>query len=226
MKGSSIKKVSILGCGWVGKVLYGYLLPTCNVYCLSKDIAYNQEQQLYVCDVLVIAVPPREANIEAIAQALKSVGVSAHIILLSSISYYDNKPLVVDVEKMVKQHQPNATILRLGGLMGYDRIAGKYTAGKLLPCNTKTHYVHRDDVVYIIGLIILHEVEAEIFDVVAPIQTTKEHIFTLNSKRFGFQKTKFLTHKMDGKELNSDKLTHTLGYTFKKRDVTKFWEES
>lgn len=194
--------------------------------CLSKDIAYNKEQQLYACDVLVIAVPPREANIEAIAQTLKSVGVFADIILLSSISFYDNKPLVVHVEKMVQQHQPNATILRLGGLMGYDRIAGKYTAGKILPFNSRTNYVHRDDVVNIIVLMILYNIRSEIFDVVAPLQMTKEEIFALNAKKFGFKKTDFLKNKVSERELNADKLIDTLGYSFKKEDVRKFWEES
>jgi len=114
-------------------------------------------------------------------------------------------------------------ILRLGGLMGYDRIAGKYTAGKTTE-DAATNYVHRDDVVGIIERIIELRVKNKIFNVVAPKQSTRKEIYTQNAKKFGFEQTDFKGQKKDAKSLSSEILCDVLKYSFKKEDVREFWE--
>jgi len=118
---------------------------------------------------------------------------------------------------------PEVTVLRLGGLMGYDRIAGKYTAGKVLTSDSRTNYIHRDDVLGIIESVIEKEIRSEIFDVIAPKQSNKKKIFAKNAKRFGFKETEFLKGDTKGKVLSPRKLFNVLGYTFIKEDVEKFW---
>jgi len=162
-----MKKVSILGCGWVGKALQ-VSLPH-DVHCLSRDRVANKKANLYRCDVLIIAIPPRDNYLEVLEETLMCIEKNTQIILLSSISFYDGKALVVEAETLLQSLDEAVTILRLGGLMGYDRIAGKYTAGKVLTSDNRTNYVHRDDVVGIIECIISQYVRGEVFDVVAPI---------------------------------------------------------
>ncbi len=215
------KKVSILGCGWVGKALQ-VSIPY-DVHCLSRDIAANKQANLYHCDVLIIAIPPRDNYLEVLEQALTCIAKNTQVILLSSISFYDGKALVVEAETLLQSLDEAVTILRLGGLMGYDRIAGKYTAGKVLTADSRTNYVHRDDVVGIIERIISQDVRGEVFDVVAPLQSTKKTIFTHNAKKFGFEETEFLGGDERGKDLSPTKLCEVLGYVFKKPDVMAFW---
>ena len=220
-----MKKVSILGCGWVGKALIDTV--NTNKYvtvCLSRDIEENSAQGSYDCDVLVIAIPPRNNYLEVLRETLGRVEAGTQVILLSSISFYDGKPLVIEGEGLVQHMHEGTVILRLGGLMGYDRIAGKYTAGKVLTSDARTNYVHRDDVVGIIESIIAQDVRDEIFDVLAPLQCTKKEIFSQNAERFGFEKTEFLSGDETGKVLAPTKLCEHLGYIFLKKDVKAFWQ--
>jgi hypothetical protein len=216
-----MKTISILGCGWVGKALQASLPH--DVHCLSRDSSVNTEAGMYDCDVLVIAIPPRDNYLEVLAETLSLVSAQTQVILLSSISFYDGKALVVEAETLLQKLDEDVVILRLGGLMGYDRIAGKYIAGKVLTSDSRTNYVHRDDVVGIIESIIKKDIRGEFFDVVAPLQSTKKVIFATNAGKFGFKKTEFLGGDVVGKELSPTKLYEHLGYVFKKPDVLEFW---
>jgi len=214
------KTICILGCGWVGKALEKSL--NTNKYktiCLSKNISKNN----YNCDTLVIAIPPKENYLEVLEQTFSKIAEHTQVILLSSISYYDNKALVVEGEALVEKLCIHRVVLRLGGLMGYDRVAGKYTAGKTLPFDTGTNYVHRDDVVGIIESVIFKNITSTVFDVVAPIQSTKKQVFEQNTKAYGFEQTQFLDVYKEGKVLSPDSLCDTLGYVFKYEDVQMFW---
>lgn len=218
-----MEKVSILGCGWTGKALYDELTSTYEVNCMTKDIKENEIQRFYDVDVLVIAIPPKDNYLDVLKKTLQKVNKNTYIILLSSISFYKNKTLVIEAEKLVQSMLPKYTILRLGGLMGYDRIAGKYTSGKTLPNNSATNYVHRDDVISIIKTLIQKKIVNEIFDVVAPIQSTQKEIFSLNADKFGFEKTYFLDDNVTNKSISSSYLIEKLNYTFKKQNVLNFW---
>jgi len=221
------KQISILGCGWTGSALKDSLQSHGHtVHCLSYDIGMNTLARLYDVDVIVIAIPPStEAYLDVLYDTLFSLEEERHtqILFLSSISFYDGKATVVEAERFMQSMVDDVTILRLGGLMGYDRIAGKYTAGKVLTSDSRTNYVHRDDVVGIIESMIEQDTRAEVFDVVAPIQSTKKTIFSQNAKKFGFKETTFLGGDEVGKELSPTKLCEVLDYVFKKPDVSQFW---
>ena len=222
-----LNKISILGCGWVGNALKAELEDKGDtVHCLSRDIKLNVSAHFYDVDVLIIAIPPStQEYLDVLEATLYYLKKQNHIqvIFLSSISYYDGKASVVEAETLVQTLLEDVIILRLGGLMGYERIAGKYTAEKVLTSDSRTNYVHRDDVVNILKHLIEQDVRGEVFDVVAPIQSTKQTIFTQNAKKFGFKTTEFLNGDEVGKELSPTKLCEVLDYTFKKPDVLAFW---
>ncbi|NOR55024.1 MAG: hypothetical protein GQ531_02330 [Sulfurovum sp.] len=219
-----MKKVSILGCGWVGKALADVLAKEHTVNCLSRDMEENEKAKMYDCDVFIIAIPPRDNYLEVLEESVKQLHAKTQVILLSSISFYDGKTLVVQAESLVHSLHNDVVILRLGGLMGYDRIAGKYTAGKVLTSDTRTNYIHRDDVLEIILCVIAKDLRGEAFKVVAPLQSTKKVLFDQNAEQFGFEKTDFLAGDEEGKVLSPKKLCERLGYTFLKEDVLEFWQ--
>jgi nucleoside-diphosphate-sugar epimerase len=222
------KKIAILGCGWLGSALKEKLEALGDeVNCLCRDVNMDSLVGFYACDVLVIAIPPSDEYLDVIEDVYFSLSLNealvTQVIFLSSISFYDNKKIIVDAEELAKVKDENTVILRLGGLMGYDRIAGKYTAGKTIE-DRATNYVHRDDVVGIMETIIEQKVSNKIFNVVAPKQSTKKEIFTQNAKQFGFGKTKFSENISAYKEISSDILCDVLGYEFQKEDVREFWQ--
>lgn len=223
MKTQKRKKLSILGCGWVGKAVQEKLSPTYDVICLSKNIEENIKNRAYITDVLLIAIPPRGDYIEVLEKTLGLLPTHTQIVHLSSISFYDKKPLVVEADLLVQKCANPWVILRLGGLMGYDRIAGKYSAGKVVPFDGNTNYIHRDDVVGVIERIIELHVTNEIFDVVAPKQSSKKVIYAQNSQQFGFEKSCFEGGFREGKRLSSAQVCDRLGYQFIYSDVLKFY---
>ena len=208
--------ICIVGCGWVGKALAAELKSSYKVECIDRDYK-SKKQSLQSCKTLVISIPARGNYLESLETLLKFVSKDVQVILCSSISFYKNRELVVDGEKLVKSLAPNATILRLGGLMGYDRVAGKYTAGKTIKDST-SNYIHRDDVVAITKLIIEQKIENRTLDIVAPKQALKSKIFTNNAKKFGFRQTTF-----SGFEENTP-LSLDLNYKFQKESVLEFWQ--
>ncbi|MCF6245107.1 MAG: hypothetical protein L3J43_08715 [Sulfurovum sp.] len=221
------KKIAILGCGWVGNALKEKLeLAGDEVNCLSRDINMDTLVGFYACDALIIAIPPSDEYLDVIEDAYFSVSLNevldTQMIFLSSTSFYDDNELIKEAEELAKIKYPDTVILRLGGLMGYDRIAGKYTAGKTVDDGV-TNYVHRDDVVGIIERVIETRVKDKIFNVVAPKQTTKKEIYTQNAKQFDFEETHFSENLSKNKSFSPEILCDVLGYEFKKEDVKDFW---
>ena len=215
------KKIAILGCGWVGTTLKEKLeLAGDEVNCLSRDINMDTLVGFYACDVLIIAIPPSDEYLDVIEDAYFSLSLNealdTQVIFLSSTSFYNGNKSIVESEALAKIKDPDTVILRLGGLMGYDRIAGKYTEEKTVE-DTPTNYVHRDDVVGVIERVMETRIKDKIFNVVAPKQTTKKEIYTQNSKLFGFKETHFSENIGKNKSYSSDILCDVLGYTFMKR---------
>ena len=99
----------------------------------SRDITKNIEANRYSCDTLVIAMPPRKNYLEVLTLTMKDIEGSTQIIFLSSTSFYDGREMVVKGGELIQTLNENVLILQLSGLMGYNRIAGKYTAGKTKP---------------------------------------------------------------------------------------------
>ena len=122
----------------------------------------------------------------------------------------------------------DATILRCGGLMGYDRIPGKYFAGQkgLTTGEMPVNYVHRDEVVNLIEYLINkndHNSWNKVFNVVAPMHPPRKALYLQNAKDFGFEAPEFVNNpKPRYKIINSDKIVHKAGYTFIHPDPMKF----
>jgi glycerol-3-phosphate dehydrogenase len=217
------KTISILGCGWVGQALKESLELTHHIHCLSRDIEENNKLNKYTCNTLVIAIPPRKNYLEVLTQSIEKIEASTQVIFLSSTSFYAGKEFVVKGEVLMQKLHENVLILRLSGLMGYERIAGKYTAGKTKIHDALVNYVHRDDVVKIIGLCIEREVESEIFDVTALLHPKQSEVYAQNAKAFGWDNTYFESDEVLGRVISSEKLVKYLGYEFLRADPLEFW---
>jgi len=222
------KKIAILGCGWLGQPLKEKLQEKGDeVNCLCRDINMDTLVGFYDCDVLIIAIPPSDEYLDVIEDAYFSISLNealnTQVIFLSSISFYDDDKLIIEAEELAKIKDDNTLILRLGTLMGYDRIAGKSTQGKTIN-DAITNYVHRDDVIGIIQSTIDKNIRNKIFNVVSPLQTSKKDIFTKNSQKFNFKETHFNAEIQNKKALSPDILCEVLDYTFKKEAVINFWD--
>lgn len=209
-------------------------------------------------DLVIICFPPhfkkygmlmRHANqIKTIKDAVESLPVDK-VIYTSSISVYPRenkvvtensdtdpedhaKAIVLAEEQLRIGTQLDATILRLGGLMGYDRIPIKYFLGKKdvttgeLPVN----YVHRDDAIQVIHQIIAQNDEGawnKVFNVVSPNHQHRKKVLLKNAKDFGLEAPTFKEskHTPPYKIVDSQKLIDKLGFEFKYPNPLDYYYE-
>ena len=204
-----MKTISILGVGWLGKPLAQTLQTKHKIKTSIREKGVIQGDEFYLCDVLIISLPPRGEYLQNIAAILENTHKNTKIILLSSTSVYSQKPqgrTQTLGEDALKSSHPNYLILRLGGLMGYDRVAGKYTQGKEVESDAYTNYIHRDDIINIIDALLMLEIKNETFNLVCPTHTPKKEVYENNAKLFNFDETTFLSPMIKGKKISSKKI--------------------
>ena len=220
-------KIGIIGCGWLGKALYNRLSQNYIVECFNRDTTTNNST-FWQNDIIIISINTKNNYIPTLKKIKKLS--SKNIILCSSISTYrefsgnvDENSIITkkSIQKEAEEIFPNALILRLGGLMGYDRVAGRWKNNNKFT-DGEVNYIHRDDVINIIELSIQKNIKNEIFNLVAPQHPLRSSVHQKNSQKFGFKLGTF-----DGnisRVISSQKIIDKLGYIFKYPNPLEFWE--
>ncbi|GAB3333005.1 SDR family oxidoreductase [Larkinella ripae] len=204
-------------------------------------------------DALVIDIPPKAGKtgddfhprqIRAVAEALRKTGANIpYTIYVSSTSIYPDLNREVVEEDVVQPAQSlapafieaeqtvlglgNSTVLRFGGLLGYNRIPGRYVAGKqgLTTGAVPVNYIHRDDGVQIIKSFLEKPQPGQTFNVVAPEHPTREAVYRKNCDDFGFETPTFAEPPEPApfKLVSPEKLIRTIGYAFQYADPLAFY---
>lgn len=202
---------------------------------------------LLATDYLIINIPPRTSRqgedfhpqqVKCLAEMVERSPVT-DILYISSTSVYPELSRVVvekDVEAtseaasshlveaeniLVSLRNPNrrVTVLRCGGLMGYDRIPGKYVRGRkgITTGDVPVNYVHRDDVVGIIQQFLRQPLPNETFNVVAPLHPSRREVYDASCAQFGWEQPTYSDSETDipYKVIGSEKLGKYLNYLFK-----------
>jgi nucleoside-diphosphate-sugar epimerase len=212
---------------------------------LSESIDPSHHETCLNVDLIICAVPPSASKNQdfqhdlQIKILLSEPPKTVKVIYISSTSVYpqdegeyvesthiDEKntgnPVLLNAENAVFQHNKKNVVLRSGGLLGYNRIAGKYFSGKtasgrLQPVN----YIHRDDVIGVILKIINQNQVSGVFNLVTPIDATREEVYSANSAKYGFSMCQF---KDDGlhRKIRSERISKELQYEFNYPDPRQF----
>ena len=195
-------------------------------------------------EILIINFPPkRRDDIEAyhkaqfkqlIPELLKST--IKHVLFVSSTSVYPDlnrevfenetampaKPSGKALRRVedILISQPNftTTIIRFSGLIGYDRVPGRFLAGKtnVENGNAPINVIHQDDCIELISQIIQQNVWGQIFNASADYHPTRKEFYTLAAAKIGLKIPTFNQEKETNfKIINSDKIKQHIGYSFK-----------
>ncbi|MCE7042942.1 NAD-dependent dehydratase [Dyadobacter sp. CY312] len=277
------KRISILGCGWLGFPLAKRLLQhdiTSTVkgsttsegkvailnsvgiegflFDLNPHFSAENEtiSKFFDADSLIISLPPRlsksepghyRQQIEYVVDKIKSSPVK-EIILLSSTGIYPDlnktvtekdvklpaesaSPEMVEVENLLISLRPDrvVSVLRLAGLIGNDRIPGKYVKGKkdMNTGSIPVNYIHPDDAVGIITTMLTEGVHNETFNVVAPLHPIRKEIYDSTCAQFGWEAPTYLEPEIpeDFKIISGEKLSEYYKYHFKFPDPLHFYYE-
>ena len=206
----------------------------------------NIISQFLASEILIICIPPRagkygeDFHVQQIQSLIENLADSSiqFIIYTSSTSVYPelNQEMTEDdevfenhslvkVENLLKTLPLNITILRCGGLMGGERIPAKYFAGKTINTGKiPVNYVHQDDVIQIITMILEKGFWNETFNVVSPEHPVRQDIYLKNCEDLGFEKPIFEepTEQIPYKIISPQKLILRTGYMFKYLNPLEF----
>lgn len=121
----------------------------------------------------------------------------------------DTENLRADIlasENLVKEKYPQTNILRFGGLMGDERSL-KNTFKNRQPENPqkKVNYIHFEDIIAIVELIINSDTKSEIYNIVAPEHPTIAEILNLETRNF---------NEEDQRIISSEHFIQDFNYTF------------
>ncbi len=207
--------------------------------------------KFFDASVLVLNIPPkrRQENIENVyPQQVKLIVDKAikngvqKVLFTSSTSVYGNVMREVDeleslegttasakalitVEEYLQSHPIiETTILRLGGLVGGERKAGRFLAGrKDIPNgDAPVNLVHRDDCIAIISKLIEKDKWGVVFNVCADKHPTRKAFYTAQARRQGFEAPHFLAGATAYKIVTNDLVKKTLDYRFIHPDPMAF----
>jgi len=205
----------------------------------------------FECDVLIINIPPKvrstsdthhPAQIKQIVKAIKDHQIR-DVIYVSATSVYPEVADEVDeqtfidyentgnralysAEQLLMDTVPNLTILRPGGLLGYDRIPGRYYVGKSVKNgDNPVNYIHLDDAIEIIASLLKKNLWGETLNLVSPIHPSRKQVFLKNASDLNFDPPTFEASGVSkpSKLVVGDKLIELLGYNFLYPDPREFY---
>ncbi len=270
MSAPNNRKVSIVGCGWLGFPLAVHLLE-CGydavkgsttspdklpklrnagigsyLAVLDPEAKGENWEELLNSDVLIVDIPPRlsrqggDFHTQQMRNLALLVGKSpiSEIVHISSTSVYPElsrvmyeddvttpqesaSPCLIEAEQIItslREEERDVTVLRCGGLMGYDRIPGKYVRGKrgITTGDVPVNYIHRDDVVAIIRNLVTVGIGNETFNMVAPEHPDRRSIYEKSCREYGWEQPTFAKpeHSEPFKVVSAEKMIQHLNYTF------------
>jgi nucleoside-diphosphate-sugar epimerase len=172
-------------------------LQAAGIQALMLDLTQNLwPEKFFDCDLLVIAMPPSRGStvyLDTVQEALKAIQAKTQIVLLSSTSVYASETDFVDensatksiqessicsVEALVQASGHDHAIVRLGGLMGYERNLKRFFSSKTHMHNRPVNYVHQNDVVsFLVHLIHNLNWSHQIYNLVAPLHPTTQEVY-------------------------------------------------
>lgn len=263
-----MKKVTIIGLGWVGLPLAQALLSRgvhvvgtkttpdgieaaqavgieCYALKLTPELECDDDdlaQLMTQSDAMVILLPPSKINTEYYVTAVEALVNSAiafqvpRVIFTSSTAVYgeqhgemtEDSPLdgvtesakaLVATEQWLHQ-LPNISvdILRLAGLVGEKRHAGRFLAGKIgvKGANQPVNMVHQDDVISAILLLLGQSQGGHVYNLCAPAHPTRSEFYTHAAQSIGLVPPQFIDepNTQEGKVINGNKICQELGFEY------------
>ena len=225
-----------------------------HVAVLDPEAQGHNWHQLLRADILIVDIPPRTSRqggdfyprqMQNLAALIENSLIS-EIIYISSTSVYPElsrvvveedvtnvdesaSPFLVQAEQVMtslRRKGRAVTVLRCGGLMGYDRIPGKYIRGKkdIATGDVPVNYIHRDDAVALITALMAQGIDDETYNGVAPEHPTRRSIYVKSCQDNGWELPTFVDPDSPAsyKEVSSRKITQHLGFTFAYPDPLEF----
>ncbi|WP_294329444.1 hypothetical protein [uncultured Chryseobacterium sp.] len=195
---------------------------------------YSRWQALEGIDVLIVTIPISEKSccVSSLYNRIQNLSAfigdfKGQLFLMSSTGVYPDteKEFTEDEvsidkisgERMVRNIYPQVNILRLGGLMGDNRLLKNYNIRNL---DFAVNHIHYKDIAGIILKMIKNGTEKCLYNVTAPLHPSKAQVINAQKNIENGEEPKGIK----GKKVLSSKLVSELEYIFQYPDPRKFHE--
>lgn len=263
-----MKKISILGAGWLGNPLALQLKANGHELKVStttpEKISFFNENGIesFIVNVgsnsgtqnidklfantyiLIITIPPgRKQQVEGnYVDKIKTIipFIEKHeiknVIYTSSTTVYlslqgevnEKSPIVpvsemdqqiIEIENLLLNNKNfNATILRLGGLIGEDRHPVRFIVKREIidDANNPVNMIHRKDIIRFFEKITENEIVNDVFNIVAPINLNRRDFYTKEANKLGLSPLPTFTDNpnADMRKVNGEKITNKYGLDY------------
>jgi nucleoside-diphosphate-sugar epimerase len=219
----------------------------------GESVQGPQQEDFFAADLLIVNIPPggrrnpavEEAHprqIRAILEKAQAAGIP-YLLFASSTSVYGEEGRVVseadalkpetpsgralaEVEGFLRQAQrPQATLLRLAGLVGGTRLPGRFFAGKTgIPGgDAPVNLVHLEDCIGFILAVIQQEKWGETYNLCADEHPSRAQLYTHQARKLGLPPPEFITgDDYPFKIVSNEKGKRELGYVYRFGDPMGF----
>ena len=218
-----------------------------------EGIRGEQLDHFFRTDILIVNIPPRSrrrtevetehpAEIRNLIEKAESFGIRKVLFISSTGVYANHNRVVTEIDPthpttasgkaLVKieewlQQRPDleVTLLRLAGLVGGERKAGRFLAGKTnLPNGAApVNLIHREDCIGVIKAIIQQEQWGEVFNLCADEHPTREAFYTTQAQLQGFEAPQFKSdNELSYKIISNQKVKQRLNYQLRYPDPMAF----
>ena len=196
---------------------------------ITEDPSSIQETDF---DLLIINLPPSgfpDYGATCLSLASK-IHPSGKIIFISSTGVYENASTPISENgKLIKdselvkteillqtKYTSSLTIIRFGGLIGYDRHPVRHLSKKEVFDNPEApvNLIHRDDCIAIIQKIIHENIFGLIINACSPEHPSGKDYYSNFANHFDLSLPPFRYESRPFKSINSDFLVKTLNYNF------------
>ncbi len=194
---------------------------------MSQNVAGNYSAQMRMVAEAIRQSPTNEVvfiSSTGVYRDLGQIAVEPDV----QLPEHSAQPEMVAAENAMAALRPEktVTILRLSGLLGYNRIPGKYVQGQkeMTTGDIPVNYIHRDDAAGIIQAIIGQGIQNETFNITAPFHPTRSEVYVDSCAQFGWEAPTFKMPEQHPafKLISGDKFSKTYQYEFKYPDPLQF----
>ena len=208
---------------------------------IDDRVVGENGEDFFNTDILIVTIPPtREfdryiTTMKVVVEQIKQHNIPK-VLYTSSTGVYGKQAgllnetallqptsvtsrAVVEAEAILKTAEKDLTILRLAGLVGGNRKAGRFFAGKKnLPSgNAPVNLVHQEDCIQIMDQIIEGEYWNETFNVCADVHPPKHVFYRMQAMKHQFVLPEFAPDDKTAKDykiVDNTKLKEKLNYSY------------
>jgi nucleoside-diphosphate-sugar epimerase len=206
---------------------------------LSNSTSEAYQKLLSSSDILIINIPPGRPIVPGkyakyMSQILLHIPKHTKVIFVSSTSVYSNTNTWVDETQELNPNgsgseiiaaenclknvlKERLSIIRFAGLIGYDRIPGRFLANKknLKNGNGPVNLIHRDDCIALIHSMLSKELWNEIINGVADEHPLRKDFYAKAAEKLGLSKPTFEKNELqEYKIVSNEKGKKLLDFTY------------